>query len=204
MWLIAGPNGSGKSTIVDDGFIEKVSGQAVATLNADERTRQILTAIPSLAPEAANLRAAREIDAEVDALIEARASFAVETVLSSDKYKSRIERCRERGYRVALVFVTLATAQDSIDRVRLRVQLGGHDVPPEKIRARWERSLSNLPWFAAHADLVLVFDNTLPATLGDPVLLASKQPGGQLRLLHPGVHPRVDAELRPLLDDDAG
>ena len=202
LWLIAGPNGSGKSTIVDDNFLEELTGQSFRKLNADVRTLELVGQSPKLQLADANLLAATQIDSEVDQLISEGVSFAVETVLSSDKYKSRVEKARERGFNVGLVYVTLATPEDCIDRVKLRVQQSGHDVPPEKIRTRWERSLSNLPWFASQADVVLVFDNTAPANTKDsPVLLASKLLGGKLRLLRRGHHPRVDAELALLIGD---
>jgi predicted ABC-type ATPase len=44
--------------------------------------------------------------------------------------------------------------------VRLRVLKGGHDVPEEKIRARWHKSLERLPWFLEQADQAFIFDNT--------------------------------------------
>jgi predicted ABC-type ATPase len=203
MWLIAGPNGSGKSTAVDYGLLEKITGASFQKLNADIKTRQLLIDDPKLEISRANYLAAKLIDAEVDTLIFAGVSFAVETVLSTDKYKPKVEEWKRRGHNLGLVFVTLATPEDNVDRVRLRVQTGGHDVPPEKIRARWNRSLANLPWFAERADIVFVFDNTAPGSTSDsPVLLALKLLNGKLRLSRPGYHLRVDAELTPLVGDN--
>lgn len=199
MWLIAGPNGSGKSTIVDHGFIETVSGETVIKLNADAVTRSILVDSPGIDRDVANLEAAISVDTQVDQLIEECKSFAVETVLSSDKYRARVDRAKNRGFIFAIVYVTLTSAQDCIDRVNLRVQQGGHSVPDEKIRARWERSHENLPWFVARADVVLIFDNTSPAIATEsPVLLASKELNGKLSVLRSGIHQRIDAALRTL------
>ncbi len=104
-------------------------------------------------------RAACEI--EVDRMIESGTSFAVERVLSSEKYKARVERAKACGFKLGLIFVTLATPQDCIDRIRLCVAQGGHDVPPEKVVTRWDRSLAkHLPWFALRADRAMIFDNT--------------------------------------------
>jgi predicted ABC-type ATPase len=48
----------------------------------------------------------------------------------------------------------------NVDRVDLRVKKGGHDVPKDKIRDRWHRSLNQLPWFLNEADWALLFDNS--------------------------------------------
>jgi predicted ABC-type ATPase len=197
MWLIAGPNGSGKSTIVEDGFIERISNQGVRKINPDLITRDLLTRDPSMSQREANLEAMREVDGIVDQLVSLGESFAIETVLSTDKYKPRVEKWQKRGFRVALIFVTLATPQDSLARIQIRVAQGGHDVPADKVIARWDRSLKNLAWFASRADFAMVFDNTVPGNVEDePVVLASKEIGGPLILHHPHLHPRVRDELR--------
>jgi len=60
-------------------------------------------------------------------------------------------------------------------------QEGGHDVPEDKIRERWSRSMDNLSWFAARADRVVVFDNS-----GDvPRVIALRHLGGVLELRDP-------------------
>ena len=92
MWLIAGPNGSGKSTIVEDGFIERISNQGVRKINPDLITRDLLTRDPSMSQREANLEAMREVDGIVDQLVSLGESFAIETVLSTDKYKPRVEK----------------------------------------------------------------------------------------------------------------
>lgn len=87
-------------------------------------------------------------------------AIGVETVLSSGKYQPLVELVRGQGGFVGLIYVALASPDLACARVARRVQAGGHDVPAEKIRARWQRSLANLPWFAAHASAFWVFDNS--------------------------------------------
>jgi predicted ABC-type ATPase len=45
-------------------------------------------------------------------------------------------------------------------RVQMRIKMGGHSVPVDKIKARWTRSLEQLPWFLDQADWALLFDNS--------------------------------------------
>jgi predicted ABC-type ATPase len=67
----------------------------------------------------------------------------------------------------------LRTVEQNLERVRLRVAKGGHDVPEAKIRERRVRSLQQLPWFLDQADAALIYDNTGAA----PVLVGRKQTG---------------------------
>jgi predicted ABC-type ATPase len=188
-WIVAGPNGAGKSTLVEAGVVSHVLGTDLVNLNADVRTRQILEAAPETV--SANLRAAIEIDAEVAACIERGADFLVETVLSSDKYLDDIGRALVLGYQIGVIYVGLATPSDSIRRVALRKAMGGHDVPLDRIVARWSRSIAMLARIAPSAHRLYVFDNS--ATTG-PVMIARKE-GREILLLAPGRIPEIDAAL---------
>jgi predicted ABC-type ATPase len=58
------------------------------------------------------------------------------------------------------VFVLTASASLNVARIRARVAAGGHDVPEAKVRARYTRSLGNLPELVALSDIAIVLDNT--------------------------------------------
>lgn len=64
----------------------------------------------------------------------------LETTLASRVYAMRIPRWQLLGYKVALVYVRLPSAQHALDRVRRRVSAGGHDIPAEAILRRYARS----------------------------------------------------------------
>ena len=70
-------------------------------------------------------------------------SFAFETTLAGLNYARHIPRWRETGYHVKLIFLSLPTAELAIGRVKARVAQGGHDVPEEVIRRRFEAGLRN-------------------------------------------------------------
>src|SRR5258705_5116418 len=59
----------------------------------------------------------------------------------------------------------------------VRVRAGGHDVPTDKIHARWQRSLANLAWFAARASVLWVFDNSNESPDVPPRLVATGRRG---------------------------
>jgi predicted ABC-type ATPase len=158
LWIVAGANGSGKSSVYQDTEIEDAGG-AVWIINPDILTAQIQIT-EKLKLHAANMAAADRIFQWLKASIDAYQTIGVETVLSTDKYRSLIEAARQRNFEVRLIYVVLISADLNVERVALRVQSGGHDVPREKIIERRAKSLAQLPWFLARADLALIYDNS--------------------------------------------
>ena len=156
--IVAGPNGSGKTTLVRHGVLSDYLDVPSASINPDEVARE-LTGGGALTPEI-SLQAAQTCDARLDAEIAAGRSVTVETVLSSDKLKRRVEAARAAGFSIALVYVTLRHPALNVARVRQRHAQGGHDVPSDRVLSRRERSHALFEWFARQADIVLVFDNT--------------------------------------------
>jgi predicted ABC-type ATPase len=100
------------------------------------------------------------IEAWLDAPIRAHQTVGVETVLSTDKYRRLVLAAKKNQFEFRLIFVMLASPNLNVERVRLRVRKGGHDVPENKIRDRWVKSLRQLPWFLDPADQVAIFDNS--------------------------------------------
>ena len=132
MWLVAGPNGSGKSTLVSAEMISQLPGSPLIKFNPDDLSRKLRDENSTLSQDEVNICAARTIDAEVVKTIEKRKSFLTETVLSTDKYKTLVERAKELDFLIGLLFVTLRGPEYNVERVRLRVERGGHDVPTDK------------------------------------------------------------------------
>ncbi|MGB7077506.1 MAG: hypothetical protein WBD53_09985 [Xanthobacteraceae bacterium] len=106
------------------------------------------------------MEAVRRIEAWLETSINAHQSVGVETVLSTSKYRRLVRAAKRRGFEIRLIYVILETPDLNVERVRLRVRKGGHDVPVEKVRERWARSLRQLPWFLNQADWALIFDNS--------------------------------------------
>lgn len=81
-------------------------------------------------------------------------------MLSTGKYRRLVQHARSLGFQIHVIYVLLDSADRNVERVRLRVMKGGHDVPEDKIRARHARSLAQIPWFLDHADRASLYDNT--------------------------------------------
>lgn len=93
-------------------------------------------------------------------LLAAGESFTFETVMSSPDKVEFMREARASGYRTYLYFVATADSTINVERVQLRVAQGGHDVPEDKIRERYVRSIALLTPACEASDRAYVFDNS--------------------------------------------
>jgi predicted ABC-type ATPase len=93
-------------------------------------------------------------------LLDEGQTFTFETVMSSRDKIDFMNEARERGYRVYLYFVATDDPAINIDRVRRRVQQGGHKVPAKKVRERYGRSIRLMTEACGIAHRAYVFDNS--------------------------------------------
>lgn len=178
---LAGPNGAGKSTFYE----AHMRSSGLRFVNADELARQLGIDAYRAAEAAERMR--RD-------LVAARESFVFETVFA-DPHQQKLSFLREtvdRGYTVVLCFIGLESAELSDERVALRALMGGHDVPREKLLARYPRSLANLTEALRILPSVRVFDNSV---FGEPHRQVAELAQG--RLLQLGLP--TPAWLAPLL-----
>jgi predicted ABC-type ATPase len=146
---LAGPNGAGKSTF----FQAHLQPAGLRFVNADDLGRDLGVGAYEAAELANQLRRA---------LVAQRESFVFETVLS-DPVGEKVNFLRDSarsGYTVLLCFIGLDSAETSEQRVAMRVLQGGHDVPTEKLAARFDRTLINLRRAMRELPFVLIFDNS--------------------------------------------
>lgn len=158
-WIVAGPNGSGKSSLLSENTDIESFGRSVWIMNPDNLALRIRD-VEGIDLAAANLEAVKRIEAWLDISIRAYQSVGVETVLSTDKYRRLVIAAKARRFDVRLIYVLLDSPERNVERVRLRVAKGGHDVPESKVRDRRVRSLKQLPWFLDKADDAWIFDNS--------------------------------------------
>ena len=190
--IIAGPNGSGKSSIYQGSDVE-FGMRSVWIINPDLLTARISEA-EGLDLASANVQAVQRIERWLEASIDAHQTIGVETVLSTDKYRRLVEHAKRRGFEFRLLFVVLDTPARNIERVRLRVSKGGHDVAKDKIIARHARSLAQLPWFLAEADVAWLYDNSGAA----PRLVGTKAEG------YVAIDPSAPTVLREAVEHGGG
>lgn len=178
---IAGPNGAGKTSLYR-AFFQDLD---LSYVNADDLARELDATPYEAAALAAEVRAA---------LVADRESFIFETVFS-DPAGDKLAFLRSavtQGYTVILVFIGLADVEQSEARVAQRVLTGGHDVPTEKLTARFPRTLENLRRAIRELPYVVVYDNSDTTRPFEPV--AAFVAGAEV-----GASAPVPGWLRPLV-----
>jgi len=92
--------------------------------------------------------------------LDSKVSHSYESVMSHPSHLEYIKLANKLGFKSYLYYVCIADPDINVDRVDERVKLGGHPVPDEKIRSRYNRSLSQLYDMAMQCHRVYFFDNT--------------------------------------------
>ena len=137
IFIIAGPNGAGKTTFATE-FLPN-EADCPLFINADD----IAAGLNPPDPHLVGFQAGRRMLEQIHERVLRGESFAFETTLSGRGYARRIPLWREQGYRVKLFFLRLPTPEMAIARVAQRVLEGGHDVPEEVIRRRFDAGRRN-------------------------------------------------------------
>lgn len=187
LFVIAGPNGAGKSTSAP-GLLSGVR-RVAEFVNADVIQKENAVS---------EIEAARITLTRLTELAEARRDMAFETTLASHLLMPRIRRMQDSGYAFHLYFFWLPNADMAVQRVARRVAAGGHNIPEDVIRRRYERGLENFfNHYSPAADSWILYNNTgRPATpiasrdVGDALNVEDNRLWNQLVARH--MKPRVE------------
>ncbi|MEY3479893.1 MAG: hypothetical protein RIQ71_668 [Verrucomicrobiota bacterium] len=176
--VLAGVNGAGKSSIGESEFNRKGS----PVFNPDAIARQIRTFHPDILLTLANAHAWQIGKSLLEQAITEGRDYRFETTLGGRTIAQLLERAAQSSHRLHIWFCGLASADLHLRRVRSRVAHGGHDIPEEKIRERWNRSRENLVRLLPCIDHLRVYDNSTEADPAEgyqprPVLLLEMKQG---------------------------
>jgi predicted ABC-type ATPase len=163
---LAGPNGAGKTTF----YYSNLQSAGLRLVNADVLARELKMDPYQAARIAGSIR---------EELLRQRESFVFETVFSDpvgDKLAFLKDAARA-GYTVLLCFIGISSPEVSRIRVDMRVMQGGHDVPRQKLIARYPRILKNLKVAIRELPHVWIFDND---KIEDPFRLAAVCDAGRI------------------------
>lgn len=153
--IIAGPNGAGKTTFAREFLLNE--GNCPTFVNAD----LIAEGLNPLQPEEEAVAAGRMMLNMIRDYVGRGRSFAFETTLSGRTYARMIPQWQAQGYRVRLFFLRLPTPEVAIARVAKRVATGGHNIPDDVVRRRFQAGWYNFEHI--YRDLVdewAVYDGT--------------------------------------------
>jgi len=143
--VFAGPNGSGKSTVT------KFARTTGMYINADDIKR---------ASHCSDLEAAMFAEHLRENALEQLQDFTFETVLSTDRNLKLLQRAKEKGYFIRCFYVVTADPNINVARVNMRAMQGGHGVPEDKVRQRYDRALKLIAPLVEVCDVMHIYDNT--------------------------------------------
>lgn len=169
IYVLAGTNGAGKSSVAGAMFLAR----GTKYFNPDEVASRIRFARPGLSEAEANGEAWRQGKRLLERAIAERLNFAFETTLGGNTIAALLSSALSAGIEVRIWYVGLRSVELHIARVKARVARGGHPIPEEMIRERYDRSRLNLIRVSPRLTELRVYDNSDEA---DPHAGGSPEP----------------------------
>jgi len=158
LYIIAGCNGSGKTTASYTVLPEMLNCREF--INADE----IAKGLSPFNPDKVAIEAGRIMLKKINDFINKQHDFAFETTLSTKSHVKTIEKAKENKYEITLLFLFLDSVDLAIERVKTRVNEGGHDIPEKVIKRRYFSGIKNLfDLYMPICDYWMITNNSNPS-----------------------------------------
>ncbi len=155
MYILSGCNGSGKTTASYTLLPEML--ECSQFVNSDEFAK----GLSPFNPAEASVAAGRYMLMKINYLLERNEDFSIETTLATRSLVGIIHTAKEAGYTVTILYFWLNSPELAIQRVRNRVMTGGHNIPENVIRRRYEMGLRYFfETYAPICDRWLLADNS--------------------------------------------
>ena len=106
-----------------------------------------------------NIKAGKKAIEEINYCLENNLSFTQETTLAGYRTVRTIKQARKQGYYITMYYVGLSSMEESIDRITNRVRKGGHNIPIDDVKRRYEKRISSLSRVIPLCDEVIFYDN---------------------------------------------
>jgi predicted ABC-type ATPase len=188
LYIIAGPNGAGKTTFARQ-FLPHYA-ECLEFVNAD----LIANGLSPFVPERAAIRAGRLMLQQIHLLADRGRDFGFETTLSSKTYVRLLHDLRDRGYRIHLFFLWIPNIDIALERIADRVRRGGHNMPEDVVRRRFQKGLPNLfQLYRPLLDSWVIFDNS-----SDTPNMIAFEKLGQLQIVDSDLFAKLSRNLEAL------
>ena len=157
LYIISGCNGSGKTTASYTLLPDLLDCREF--VNSDEFAKSF----SPFDPGAASVTASRYMLMKINYLLERQANFAIETTLATRSLLQIVRQAKARGYETTVLYFWLNSPDLAIERVRDRVESGGHNIPDAVIRRRYVMGLQYLfDVYVPVIDRWILADNSKP------------------------------------------
>jgi predicted ABC-type ATPase len=158
LYIISGCNGAGKTTASYTILPEMLKCKEF--VNSDEIAKGLS---PFNADSiAVAVEAGRIMHRRIKELIAAGETFALETTLATRSVVKLMQEAQEKGYYVTLLYFWLNTPDLAVERVKMRVAAGGHNIAENTIRRRYASGIRNLfELYLPVSDYWMITDNSM-------------------------------------------
>lgn len=95
----------------------------------------------------------------IDVCLDKGLSFTQETTLSGVRTLKTIRRAIERDYHIRLYYIGVGSCEESMLRIANRVRKGGHDIPSEDVKRRYEKRFNDLAAVLPYCSEAEFWDN---------------------------------------------
>ena len=146
--IIGGVNGVGKSSL--SGVLSAESSDLGIIIDTDRITAEL---------GGDRIKGGKTAISLIDSCLEKGVNFTQETTLSGVRTLKTIKRARERDYFIRLYYVGVSSSDESIRRIRNRVEKGGHNIPTEDVQRRYSKRFEDLARVLPYCNEVRFFDN---------------------------------------------
>ncbi|MEA5626916.1 zeta toxin family protein [Nostoc sp. UHCC 0251] len=171
LYIIGGANGSGKTTVsmsLLPNFLD-----CFEYVNADA----IAAGLSPLNPDSMAMEAGRLMIMRLRRLSNSGSDFAFETTLAARSFAPFIIGCRAKGYTINLIYFWLQSVDLAVERVAARVASGGHSIPEDVIRRRYQQGRKNLiSLYLPLCDGWMIYDNSRSSPLFVAESIIHQQP----------------------------
>ena len=154
-YLFAGVNGAGKSTLYNSEKLDNDIKNSIR-INTDE----IVKKIGIWKNNSDQIRAAKIAINLRNECFQYDKSFNEETTLTGKTILKTINKAKELGYELQLFYVGVNNPDIAKERIKIRVEKGGHNIENDVVEKRYYESLTNLKEIISKFDKVYLYDNS--------------------------------------------
>lgn len=146
--LIGGVNGVGKSSLT--GVLLSKDTELGIVIDADKISKQVY---------GDNIKSGKIAIQKIEDCLNKGINFTQETTLSGNRTLKTIKKAIDLNYHIRLYYVGVNSCEESIIRIENRVRKGGHNIPTDDVRRRYQNRINDLLKILPYCNEIFFYDN---------------------------------------------